>query len=166
MNFLEVRMLFKQFGKTERIRLKLSESEISLDSYVVFTGSDSAVDVYSKLGGHTINSFTYELFDVRNLKVDSFDYFPEDDSQDFVERKAPMPVEFVATYKDDKENHVKATDTLHRALNGIPSNNIKKYGKNILIKVKNSIQSKLLWGYKPPEHCNIASVSPHKSFNC
>ena len=60
-----------------------------------------------------------------------------------------MPVWFVATYKNEKENYVKATDTLHRALNGIPSNNIKKYGKNILIKAKNSIQSKLLKGYKP-----------------
>ena len=76
-----------------------------------------------------------------------------------------MPVWFVATYKDEKENYVKATYTLHRALNGIPSNNIKKYGKNILIKVKNSIQSKLLQGYKPPEHSNIASISPHKSYN-
>ena len=76
-----------------------------------------------------------------------------------------MPVWFVATYKDEKENYVKATYALHRALKGIPSNNIKKYGKNILIKVKNSIQSKLLQGYKPPEHSNIASISPHKSFN-
>ena len=106
------------------------------------------------------------LFDVRNVKDDSFNYFPEDDSQDFVERKAPVPVWFVATYKDDKENYVKATDTLHRTLNGIPSNNSKRYGKNILVKVKNSIQSKfVLQGYKPPEHSNIASISPHKSFN-
>ena len=46
-----------------------------------------------------------------------------------------------------------------------PLNNIKRYGRNILVKVKNSIQSKLLQGYKPPEHSNIASISPHKSFN-
>ena len=68
-----------------------------------------------------------------------------------------MSAWFVATYKDDKENYVKATDTLHRAMNCIPSNNIKRYGRNILIKVKNLIQNKLLQGYKPPEHCNIAS---------
>ena len=119
MNFLEVHMLFKQYGKIERIRLKLSDSEASLDSYVVFTSSDSAADAHSKLGGHTVNSFTLltRLFDVRNLKDDSFDYFPEDDSPVFVEKRAPMPVWFVATYKDEKENYVKATDTLHRALN-------------------------------------------------
>ena len=167
MNFLEVHMLFKQYEKIERIWLKLSESKTSLDSCVAFTSSDSAADAHGKLGGHTVNSFTLRtrLFDVRNLKDDSFDYFPEDNSQDFVERKAPMPVWFVATYKDEKENYVKATDTLHRALNGIPSNNIKKYGKNILVKVKNSILSKLLQDYKPPEHSNVASISPHKSFN-
>ena len=167
MNFEEVHMLFKQYGQIERIRLKLTENERSLDSYVVFISSDSAEDAHNKLGGHTVNSFTLRtrLFDVRNLKDDSFDYFPEDDSPVFVERKAPMPVWFVATYKDDKENYVKATDTLHRALNGIPSSNIKRYGRNILVKVKNSIQSKLLKGYKPLEHSNIASILPHKSFN-
>ena len=57
MNFLEVHMLFKQYGKIERIRLKLSDSETSLDSYVVFTSSDSAADAHSKLGGHIVNSF-------------------------------------------------------------------------------------------------------------
>ena len=94
MNFLDVHMLSKQYGKIERIWLKLSESETSLDSYVVFTSSDLAAHAHSKLGGHTINSFTLRtrLFDVRNLKDDSFDYFSEDDSQDFVKRKTPMPV--------------------------------------------------------------------------
>ena len=75
-----------------------------------------------------------------------------------------MPVWF-ATYKDGKEKYVKATDTLHRAPNCIPSNNIKRYGRNILVKVKNSIHSKLLQGYKPTEHSNVASILPHKSFN-
>ena len=120
MNFEEVHMFFKQFGKMERIRRKLTESETSLDSYVVFTSSNSAANAHRKLGGHTVNSFTLQtrLFDVCNLK-DSFDVFPEDDSQDFVERKAPIAVWFIATYKDDIENYVKATDTLHRVLNGI-----------------------------------------------
>ena len=123
MNFEEVHMLFKQYGKIKRIRLKLTENERSLGSYVVFTSSVSAEDAHNKLGGHTVNSFTLRtsLLDVRNLKDDSFAYFPEDVSKDFVKMKAPMPVWFVATYKDDKENYVKATDTLHRALNGIPS---------------------------------------------
>ena len=81
MNFEEVHMLFKQYGKIERIRLKVAENESSLDSYVVFTSSGSAEDAHSKLGGHTVNRFTLRtrLFDVRNLKDDSLDYFPEDD---------------------------------------------------------------------------------------
>ena len=58
MNFEEVHMLFKQYGKIERIRLKLTENERSLDSYVDFTSSDSAEDAHNKLGGHTVNSFT------------------------------------------------------------------------------------------------------------
>ena len=67
------------FGKIERIRLKLSEIETSLDSYIVFACSDSAADGHSKLNGHTVNGFTLRtrLFDVCNLKDDSFDYFPK-----------------------------------------------------------------------------------------
>ena len=121
---------------------KESPSDLSLDETpghqgVKNTGGNKAylrvlhcnnMDFYSKLGGYTVNSFTLRtrLFDVRNLKDDSFDYFPKDDSQDFVERKAPMPVWFVATY-DEKENYVKATDTLHRALNDIPSRSSKPF---------------------------------------
>ena len=37
MNFEEVHMLFKQFGKIERERLKFAESETSLDSYTLFS---------------------------------------------------------------------------------------------------------------------------------
>ena len=105
------------------------------------------------------------LFDVCNLKDDPFNYFPGDDTQDIVERKVPMPVWFVATYMGGQENYVKATEILHRALNCIPSNNMKKYGKNILVKVKkNSIHSKLLQGYKPRECSSITSIS-HRSFS-
>ena len=58
MNFEEVHMLFKQYGKIERIRLRLTENERSLDSYVVFISIDSAEDAHNKLGGRTVNGFT------------------------------------------------------------------------------------------------------------
>ena len=99
MNFEEVHLLYKQFGKVDRIMLKLAENETSLDSYIVFTCSDLAADAHSKLDGHTANSFTLRTrsFDVCHLN-DPLDYIPEDDTQDFGERKAPRPVCFVATY--------------------------------------------------------------------
>ena len=37
MNFEEVHLLSKQFGKVERIRLKLTENGISLDIYIDIT---------------------------------------------------------------------------------------------------------------------------------
>ena len=167
MNFEAIHMLTKQYGKIERIRIKLSENENSIDSYIVFEDSESAANAHRYLNGHSVNNFNLgtRLFDVCNLKDDQFDYFPEDHSIPVVERKAPVPVWYVATYKDGRENYIKATETLHRALNGIPSNNMKKYGKNILIKVKNPIQGKLCQGYRPPEHSNISSISPHGFFN-
>ena len=60
---------------------------------------------------------------------------------------------------------MKASETFNRALNGIPSGNLKRYDKNILIKAKNKIQGKLLLGFRSPSESNIGSVTPHRSFN-
>ena len=72
----------------------------------------------------------------------------------------------MVNYKDGKENFLRASETLNKALNGIPPDNMKRYGKNILIKAKNTIQAKLLQGFRPSESSNVGSVSPHRSFNC
>ena len=98
-----------------------------------------------------------------NLKDDSFDYFPEYNTQTFAEKKVPMPVWFVVTYKESQENYLRATETVHRALNATPYNNIKKYGRNILFEV--TMQCKLLQEHRPPEHSNLSSVLPRRPFS-
>ena len=163
MNFEEVHLLSKQFGKVERIRLV--ENGLSLDSYIVFCTSASAIEAQSRLDGHSVNNCTLKtrLFDEKNLRYDANDYLPEDDTP--IERKAPLPKWFVATYKEGQDNFMLASDILKRALNGVPPTNMKKYGKGILIKSKNSLQGRLLSEYKPPQYSNIKSVSPHSFFN-
>ena len=170
MNFEVVELLTKQFGKIERIRIKCGENETSLESYIVYEKSTSALAAHAFLNGHEVNDskLNTKLYNVLNLKDDPFDYYPKDleISSPTIIRKVPTPVWFVASYKDGKENYVKASEKINLFLNGIPKGNIKKYGKNILIKAKNSVQSKLLKGYKPLENSNIGSITPHRSFNC
>ena len=170
MNFHELEMLTRQYGKIEKIRLKSGDNETTLDSYIVYKSSSSAVKAHSCLNDHEVNGLVLKtrLFNILNLKNDPFDYYPEDPrySVPTVVRKAPTPVWFVVNYKDGKENFLRASETLNKALNGIPPDNMKRYGKSILIKAKNTIQAKLLQGFKPSESSNVGSVSPHRSFNC
>ena len=58
LNFEEIHMLMKQFGKVERIRIKLIESDTSLESFIVFANSESAAKAYSQLNGHIVNFST------------------------------------------------------------------------------------------------------------
>ena len=166
MNFEMVALMAKQFGRVERVRLKIADDETSLDTYIIYECHKSAEKAHVALNGHSMNDKPLQtsLFDISNLKEDPFDYYPEQIAP-VIERKAPTPIWFVANYKTGLENYIKASDTLNKALNGIPPNNMKRYGKNILIKAKNKIQSKLLQAYLPSPESNISHVSPHNSFN-
>ena len=76
MNFEEVDILSKQFGKVERIRLRIADSE-KLDAYIVFDDKKSAENAHCYLNGHNLNGLILQtkLFDIQNLKDDPFDYF-------------------------------------------------------------------------------------------
>ena len=166
MNFTEMELLARQFGKVKRIRLKEAEDETTLDAYIVYECTTAAEKAHAALNGHKVNEtiLKTKLFDINNLKDDPSDYYPEEYTP-VIERKSPVPVWFVAHYKEGRENYLRASESLNKALNGIPSNNMKRYGRSILIKAKNKMQSKLLQNFKPSENSVIGSVSMHKSFN-
>ena len=106
MNFEEVTLLTKQYGKIEKIRLKIAENETTFNAYIVFNDYTAADKAHLNLNGHNVNGLVLQtkLYDIKNLKEDSFDYIPEDVSVSKPERKAPSPIWFVATYKKDKDN--------------------------------------------------------------
>ena len=60
---------------------------------------------------------------------------------------------------------MRATETLHRALDGMPLRDMKEYGKGIIVKVENSVQSKLLQRCRPLQHSNISFIFPHRVFD-
>ena len=165
LNYESLSLIGKKFGVVERLRLKIGQDN-TFDAYVVFNNKESAENAHAKLNGYIVNDLALhtKLFDINNLKEDPNDYYPET-STPVIVRESPEPVWFVAHYKPGNDNYAKASESLEKTLNGIPPQNIKKYGKNILIKAKNMIQSKILQSFKPLENSNLDSVSVHKFFN-
>ena len=76
----------------------------------------------------------------------------------------PRPVWFVATYKVGKENYVKGVEVIQVQVGEIPEGNMKRYGKAILIKARDSSQAKMLMNFKSLDTI-IDRVTPHKTFN-
>ena len=161
MNFEEMQLLAKQYGIVERIRLRLTDNETSLNGSIVFKDSAAAADAHNHLNMAVVNDFVMRttLWDITNLKDDLFDFYPENYTLPPVERKAPIPVWFVATFKEGRSNYCTGSEYIHQTFNGITRNNMKKYGNGILIKAKNPVQAKLLQGYRPPQHSNIGNIS-------
>ena len=71
----------------------------------------------------------------------------------------------MASYKEGRENFVSGSECISEIVGKIPKSNMKKYGKNILIKAQNEGQAMLLTFFHPPANGNISSMTPHKTFN-
>ena len=158
----------KPYGKITRIRLSLDNSECSYNCYVVFDNHMSASKAKEYYHEHSVNERTLRtrLFHINNFKDESHDFFPENSSNsENIERKLAAPRWFVASYKTDKDNVIKGAECIRRKVGNIPDDNLKRYGKSILIKAGNNSQSCLLCHFKAPEDSNIDKISPHKSFN-
>ena len=71
----------------------------------------------------------------------------------------------VASYKEGKENLIRAADCIKSRMGNIPIGNIKRYGRDILIKAGSVTQASLLSHFSLPEDGIIDRISPHKTFN-
>ena len=163
-----VHLIMKAFGNVERIKLRLTEISSSYDCYVTFQSNKSADKACKSLQGHTINNHIIKtsLFSVLNLLNDPHDFVPmKDPILKVIKRKSPSLVWHVAAYKEGKENLIRASDCIQNKVGQIPRGNMKKYGRNILIKAGNTTQAVLLTNFKPSDNGNIYSITPHKTFN-
>ena len=163
-------MIIKQFGKVERMKMKLAEGGSSFICYITFYNSISADEACRYLHGHSINDVVVRaaLYNIKNLNHEPYDFIPKDSEEDIhsdVSRTPPTPVWHVATYKDGRENLIKASECIQSKVGNIPYGNLKHYGKNILIKAGNATQAALLNNFKAPESSNVKTISPHRSFN-
>ena len=100
----------------------------------------------------------------KNLTDEESDFVPVNANNDFaaasVRREPPIPVWHVASYKDWRENFIRAAETIQRKVGNIRQGNFKRYGRSILIKAGTDTQAMLLSNFRPSEEGNIQSVSP------
>ena len=164
-------MLVERYGAVEKMRLKLAAGSDSYDCYIVFKSSSSASAACNSLHGHCVNDITVKckLFNIKNFIDDPYDFVPKDLDKslgpDKSPRNSPTLTWHVATYREGKENLIKASENIQARVGKIPYENLKRYGKNILIKAGNTTQAVLLKNFKPNQDSVIKNISPHKSFN-
>ena len=163
-------LIMKNFGDVERMKLVLSHDKMTFNLYTTFISSVSANEANRQLNGHSVNGrkLVTKLYNSKNLENDEFDYLPTNYEQIVKEQSTKDPpnlVWHVATFKEGKDNMIKAAECIQRKVGKIPENNLKRYGKGILIKAGNDTQSALLTNFRPPESSNILQITPHSSFN-
>ncbi len=56
-------------------------------------------------------------------------------------RDSPTPYWLVAYYREGRGNYIHAAKYLEREIGVLPTNNMKKYGKGVLVRAKNLIQA-------------------------
>ena len=167
-DYEQVHLLMKPFGEIVRIRLRIDDSQNGFNCYVVYEDESSANKASDHFNGHSVNDNVLKtrLFHIDNFKNDPLDYFPENvNDTEVIERLSTPPEWFVASYKEDQENLIKGMQCIRKKVGTIPDENIKRYGRTILVKAGNRTQSFLLLHFKASEEDNIGNITPHKSFN-
>lgn len=170
LDYRELHVLMKRFGTVERMKLKLATDKSSFLCYVTFDSSQSADMACKYLNGHSVNDsiMRTKLFRTNNINDEPCDFIPKNEDNEVassMNRKLPIPVWHVATYKEGRENLIRAAECIEGKVGNIPEGNLKRYGRNILIKAGNDTQGVLLSNFKPPENGNIEKITAHKTFN-
>ena len=160
----------KPYGKIERMKLKLSSDRMSFDCYTTFEESVPANKAHVELNGQDLGGFTVrtKLFEIGNVSEDVYDFIPREAkaiNSGKAVRNPPTLTWYVATLKESNHNMMRATEYIESKVGNIPEGNLKRYGKNILIKAGNEVQAMLLKNFKAPPNGYIEAVTPHKTFN-
>ena len=114
-DYEQVYLLMKSYGRVVRIRLSLDKSEGSYNCYVVFDNHLSASKAKEYYHEYTVNERTVKtrLFHIDNFKDEPHDFFPLNSSNiESIERKLAAPKWFVASYKNNQENIIKGAESI------------------------------------------------------
>ena len=170
MDYEEVYMIFKDYGIIERMKLKLSSDKKTFNCFILFNSSTSANKANS-INGHIVNDFAIhtKLCCTNKFSKEPHDFIPADlgysEQSPSVDRKPPPPIWYIASYKEGRESIIEASKCIQRKVGKIPYENLKRYGRNILIKANDETQAELLTRYKTSTIGNVKSITPHRSFN-
>lgn len=167
-----IHSLFKPFGMVLRIRIIYDGDTAANRCYIVFSSSDEAQLAFESAASLPFTSPESKvvLLSSRNISESEDDYVPnvfEGAATDTVpeERHVPTPQWFVAYYRNGKGNYIHATRYLQKEVGAIQKDNMKKYGKGILVRAKDLTQAKMLQHMPCPPESIFESVKPHRTFN-
>ena len=156
----------KRYGTIERIRLILNKVSKAFDAYITFRKSSEASQALQEM--KTDQKIKGKLLNIRNVTNGNFDFIPskvglaEDEEK---QREMPPATWYVAEIKEGFENKFEAKRCLERKVGAVTPQNLKKYGRNLLIKAGDETQAMMLSEFRPHPQGNIKWVTPHKTFN-
>ena len=162
----------KTYGTIQRMKMKIQTNPISYNAYITFIDHDCAKSAHDNINGKKIGNTCChaKLISSNNIQDEECDFIPPPTwSVDMLPQKTyrnePIPTWHIVTYKDGRENFIRARESIQKKIGNIPHDNLKKYGKGLLIKAGNETQAALLTNYKVSTESNIKKISPHRSFN-
>ena len=167
--------VMKPYGIILRMKLRLSKDKSSFETYITFNSHDQAKNALNDVQCgkvHTMNCHG-KLYNVKNVNNSDYDFIPklsdlyeaDDDNDGECIKTIPEPVWYIGYYKEGCENIIKGSECLERKVGSIPRGNLKRYGRNILIKAGNESQAVLLGSFTPSPSDVIIKVTSHPIFN-
>ena len=153
------------------MKLRLSSDKKTFVCFTLYNSNESASKACKSINGYLLSECVMEAKTCSRERFckEHHDFIPEDvgysNEMIRVSRSPPLPIWYVATYKEGRENIVGAAQCIQRKVGKLPFDNLKRYGKNLLIKASDETQAELLTKFKAPLSGNISSITPHKSFN-
>ena len=170
LSYQGIYMVMKRFGTVERMKLHLQKRQQTYNCFTVFENSNQAHEACKNLKGHHINGLAVDTKLLRYSKFTpgAFDFIPVEKKKlilNNLQRESPTITWYVVKYREGRENMMMASEYLEQEIGTIPQENIKRYGKSILIEAGDDSQASMLSHFQPSEESNIESITPHKTFN-
>lgn len=172
LSYRALHSIFKPFGTVLRIRLIYDEDCLSNRCYVTFASGEDAQSACGAVASLPVAGvdFKAQLIRSANITDSDTDYVPNLFEDAVVDptpkaRHSLPPRWFVAYYRNGRGNFISAARYLAKEIGTIPDGNLKKYGKGVLIKAKDTTQAKMLQHLPCPADSMFESVKAHHSFN-
>ncbi|MPC25310.1 hypothetical protein E2C01_018416 [Portunus trituberculatus] len=164
--------LLKAYGTVVRIRLVYNKDFPSNRCYVTFMSCDEDRLAYEHVASLPLtgSGFKTEFLLSRNISDSDLDYIPNV-FESYLEISVPKvhhippPRWFVAYYRNGCGNFIHASRYLSKEIGTIPEENLKKYGKGVLVRAKDITQARMLQHLSCPTERMFETVKAHPTFN-
>ena len=170
LSYRAIHDLVKPFGNVCRIRLIYDDDLPTNRCYITFATAKEAESALQSVNTFNIPISAAELLSSANVEETEDDYVPnilertaEETSSTI--HSAPTPRWYVAYYRNGRGNFIRASRFLTEEFGSIPREDVRPYGKGVLIRAKDLTQAKMLLHSRCNPDCIFDSIRPHRTFN-